>query len=200
MNKKIFLISILFIAMIGIVIFFLFFNNKTAKNIKIGNTSNSQEIVDRILNINSYEFKVEVEVNTNKNQNKYILKQQYKSPDEETQEVIEPSNIAGIKIIRKENLLRLENTNLNLSSIFENYQYLSDNCLDLTSFIKDYKQNKESKWEEKNNQIVMKTNNKEQEKTLNIDKNTGKPTKLEIRWTNKNESIYILYNEVTINS
>ena len=43
-----------------------------------------------------------MEVKSNKNTNKYILKQQYISPDVATQEVLEPSNISGIKIIKKE--------------------------------------------------------------------------------------------------
>ena len=49
--------------------------NKTAKNLKIGNNSSSQEIVDYILNISSYETQIEVEVKSNKNSNKYKMKQ-----------------------------------------------------------------------------------------------------------------------------
>ena len=51
MNKKFFVFFIFSIIAIGILIFFLFFNDKTAKNFKMGNTSSSQEIVDKILNI-----------------------------------------------------------------------------------------------------------------------------------------------------
>ena len=42
-----------------------------AKTSKIGNNSTSQEIVDYILNISSYEAEIEVEVKSNKNSNKY---------------------------------------------------------------------------------------------------------------------------------
>lgn len=198
MKKKIFII--LLILIIGIIIFYIFSNKQTAKNLKIGNNSSSQEIVDAILNVSSYETKVEVEVNSNKNKNKYILKQQYKAPDTEIQEVLEPSNIAGVKIIKNRNQLKLENTNLNLSNIFENYEYVSDNCLDLSSFVKDYKQDNQSSWKEQNNQIIMNAKNDVQEKTLYIDKITTKPAKLEIKWTNKKEKIYILYKEVNMNS
>ena len=96
-----------------------------------------------------------MEVKSNKNTNKYILKQQYISPDVATQEVLEPSNISGIKIIKKGNDLKLENTSLNLSNIFENYEYLADNALDLSCFIEDYKESQNSNYEEKDNKIIM---------------------------------------------
>ena len=35
-------------------------------------------------------------------------------------------------------------------------------------------------------------------KTLYIDKKTNLPKQLEIEWTNKNNKVYILYNEVEI--
>ena len=200
MNKKsiLILIAILFLLLVNI--FFIFFYNNTAKNLKIGNNTTSQEIVDYILNISSYEAEVEVKINSNKSQNKYILKQQYKNPDLSIQEVIEPQNIAGVKIERTEKQLKIENTKLNLSSVFEDYKYIADNLLDLNSFIKDYKENKESKWIEENNQIIMQVNKEQEQKTLTIDKITGAPKKLEINWTNKKDSVYILYNEVKINS
>jgi len=103
-------------------------------------------------------------------------------------------------MIRNGSELKIENTNLNLSTIFENYEYLSDNCLDLSSFVKDFNQNETAKWKEENNQIIMTTSQKEIEKELRIDRMTGKPQKLSIKWANKKTGIYILYNEVNINS
>lgn len=146
-----------------------------------------------------------MEVKSNKNTNKYILKQQYISPDVATQEVLEPSNISGIKIIKKGNDLKLENTSLNLSNIFENYEYLADNALDLSCFIEDYKESQNSNYEEKDNKIIMNVQTKNenkyrQSKKLYIDKSTGNPLKMEITDTNQNITVYILYNEVKINS
>lgn len=200
MKKKNIFILLAFVIIMGIIIFYVFFNAKTVKSSKIGNNSSSQEIVDYILNISSYETKVEVEVNCNKNKNQYVLKQQYKAPDISTQEVLEPNNIAGVKIIRKGNQLTIENTSLGLSSIFENYEYISDNILDLSCFIKDYQADEKANWKEENNQIIMITKQNNEEKKLWIDKNTGKPTKLEVKGMNKNNTVYILYNEVNINS
>ena len=199
MKKKSFFILFTVIILIGISVFFIFFYNKTAKSSKIGNNSTSQEIVDYILNISSYEAKIDVEIESNKNKNKYVLKQQYKSQNEIIQEVLEPSNIAGTKIIKNGNQLKLENSNLSLSSIFENYQYVSDNSLDLSCFIENYKQDSKASWKEENEKIVMKTKKEQEEKTLSVDRKTGKPIKLEIKGTNKNTGIYILYNEVNIN-
>ena len=200
-KKKIGLISTLFIVIIvGMVSCFIIFPKKTAKNLKIGNNTSSQEIVDYILNISSYETKIEVEVQNNKNQNKYILKQQYKGPDRIEQEVIEPNNIAGFKISKEGNQLKIENTNLSLSSIFENYEYVADNVLDLCSFIKDYQSDEKADWKEENNQIIMTIKQENAERKLFIDRNTGKPQKMEVKWVNKNTTVYILYNEVNINT
>lgn len=169
------------------------------KNIKIGNNKNSQEMVDDILHMKTYEAIIEVEVNSNKNQNKYVLKQKY-NEEESYQEVLEPSNIKGVKITRAEGNLKLENSNLNLTSIFENYSYLSENNLDLSCFINDYKSNNNSKYREDDNQIVMETNGNNDYKTLYINKKTGKPEKLEIVDANKKNTVYILYKEVDVNS
>ena len=201
-NKKIIFITLVVILILAILIIFLL--NKTNVK-KIGNNSTSQEIVDYILNISSYEAKIEVEVKSNKNTNKYILKQQYISPDVATQEVLVPSNISGIKIIKKGNDLKLENTSLNLSNIFENYEYLADNALDLSCFIEDYKKSQNSNYEEKDNKIIMNVQTKNenkyrQSKKLYIDKSTGNPLKMEITDINQNITVYILYNEVKINS
>ena len=195
-NKKIIIILILVIVII-LIASFTFFRGKMSKNLKIGNNTTSQEIVNYILSINSYETKVEVEVKSNKNSNKYIIKQKYNGIEDNSQEVIEPNNIAGVKIIKEGKNLRLENSNLNLTSMFENYQYISDNSLDLCSFIKDYKKGEKSEWKEKDGKIIMETNRESKQKILYID---GNPEKMEIKDNNKNIAVYILYKEVSVNS
>ena len=199
MKRKFIVILLIILLLAGIVSFFIFFPKKTAKNLKVGNNTSSQEIVDYILNISSYETKIEVEVQSNKNENRYFLKQRYLKGLKTEQEVLEPSNIAGTKIVKEGNQLKLENTNLSLNSVFENYEYVSDNCLDLSCFMEDYKEDQKANWKEENNQIIMTTTKNQETKTLWIDRLLAKPTKLEIKWTNKNTGIYILYNEVNIN-
>lgn len=193
-NKRIvFLIVLIILIAIGL---FIFFSNNETKNFKIGNNTSSQEIVDYILNINSYEAIIEVDVKSNKNENKYKIKQVYNGENNNSHEVLEPSNIAGVKLIKEGNNLKLENSNLNLTNIMQNYEYISDNVLDLYSFIEDYKSNTNSKWEEKNDKIVMKTSNR----TLYINRENGLLEKMEIHDNSKKTAIYILYNEVNVNS
>lgn len=193
-SKKIFIL--LFIIILIAIGLFIFFNNKGTKNFKIGNNTSSQEIVDYILNINSYEAVIEVDVKSNKNENKYKIKQIYNGNDNNSQEVLEPSNIAGVKLIKEGNNLKLENSNLNLTNILQNYEYISDNVLDLSSFIDNYKNDSNAKWEEKDDKILLKTSNR----TLYINRENGLPEKMEILDNGKKTAIYILYNEVNVNS
>ena len=193
-SKKIFIL--LFIIILIAIGLFIFFNNKGTKNFKIGNNTSSQEIVDYILNINSYEAVIEVDVKSNKNENKYKIKQIYNGNDNNSQEVLEPSNIAGVKLIKEGNNLKLENSNLNLTNILQNYEYISDNVLDLSSFIDNYKNDSNAKWEEKDDKILLKTSNR----TLYINRENGLPEKMEIHDNGKKTAVYILYNEVNVNS
>ena len=199
-NKKVFyLILIILLIIISIIIY-----KKMIKNSKIGNNMSSQEIVDYILNVNSYKSNVTVHINSNKNKNKYILNQEYNTENGCTQEVIEPANIKGVKIIRKDGNLKIENTPLNLSTIFENYQGLEENSLDLNAFIDDYKKYDKSTFEENDTEIIMKTKNDNQNKyvenkILYINKENKKPTKLIIEDNNQNMTINIQYNEIELN-
>ena len=202
-KRKIIIIISIIILVIIIGMFFIKFNNKTAKISKIGNNTTSQEIVDNILNISSYESEIEVEVKSNKNSNKYKIKQTCIQEGESTQEVLEPSNIQGVKIIKEGTNLKIENTKLSLTKIIENYSDITQKNLDLINFIENYRNNSNSKFEEENNQILMETtakteNNYQKYETLYISKETGKPTKMEIKDTNQNIIIYIIYNEVKI--
>ncbi len=201
MKKKYWAILLIIILIgIGGMIFY----KKSLKLNKMGNNKSSQEVVDYILNLSSYETKITVTVTSNKNTNKYILKQEFQSPNMSTQEVIEPSNITGIKIINDGTTLKLENTNLNLNTILENYTYLGNNCLDLSTFIEEYKKDTSANFEEKESEIIMKTKNNSdniyiKEKILHIDKRTGMPKQMEIKDNKQKNTIYILYNEVRIN-
>ncbi|MBO4816259.1 MAG: hypothetical protein J5507_05080 [Clostridia bacterium] len=199
-SKKIMclIIIILFIIM-GILI-----SKKMIKKTKMGNNISSQEIVDYILCVNSYKSNISVQVNSNKNTNKYVLEQEYNTENGSTQVVIEPSNISGVKIVLKDGILKVENTNLNLSKIFENYKGLEENSLDLISFIEDYKKNYNSSFEENENEIVLKTksdnqNKYHQNKILYINKEKRIPTKMIIEDNNQNTTINIQYNSIEIN-
>ena len=200
MNKnKILKKIIIMISMIAI-FFTAFFYLIKSKKIKIGNNSSSQEMIQNILNISSYESIIEVEVNSNKNMNRYVIKQNYITPDISEQEILQPENIQGIKITKTKNELKVQNTNLNITKIYNEYQYMTDNCMDLNTFIESYKQNGEQEYKEKNNEIILETKNENNPYTkyriLYISKDTGKPTRMEIKDNSKKTLIYILYKEV----
>ncbi|MBR3162502.1 MAG: hypothetical protein IKF17_00155 [Clostridia bacterium] len=200
--RKPILLFLLMIVLVCIIIV-IFFNKNMSKVFKNGNNMSSQEIVDYVLNISSYKANISVEINSNKNSNKYILNQEYISPNTNKQEVIEPSNISGVKLTRDENGLTVENTRLDLSTIYENYDYIADNCLDLSCFINDYKTSNKSTCEEKDNQVIMKTESNNENiytksKKLYIDKESLKPVRLEIKDNNKKTTVNILYNEVEV--
>ncbi len=202
-KNKTLIISIIIISIIAI-IFLIFLNNKKDKNLKIGKNTTSQEFIDYILNIKSYECNIQIEVQSNKNKSKYILKQSYIKDGEITQEVIEPSNLQGIKISKKDGNLIIENSRFSLKKIIENYKEIAENNIDLECFIKNYKENEKSSYKEEDNVIILETasngeNNYMNYKTLYISKDTGKPIKMEIKDTNKNTIIYIIYNEIKIN-
>ena len=199
-NKKIFIVFIIIL----MIIIGVFIYKNMIKNSKFGNNMSSQEIVDYILNINSYKANVTVQVNSNKNKNKYILNQEYNTENGNIQEVVEPTNIQGVRIIKKDGNLKIENTSLNLATIFENYQGLENNGLDLNSFIDNYKNCDKANFEENDTEIIMKTKNNNENKyvenkILYINKETRLPTKLIIEDNNKNITINIQYNEVELN-
>ena len=201
-NKKLFIFLILFFLSIIISIFL----KNAYKTSKTGNTiiKSSNDLAEYILNINSYEAEIEMQVNSNKNISKYVIKQKYTEPNIFKQEVLEPSNIQGVTITHDGNNIKLENTKLNLTKIYENYEYLADSFLDLKYFIEKYKENNDSEYEEKENEIIMKTNieNNEyiQKARLYVSKESKLPTKLELMDKNEKNIVYILYKEIKINN
>ena len=201
--KKKKLIIYIFLSILIIFVVLIFFRKIRAKKVQIGNNSTSQEIIDYILNVKSYEATIEVEIKKSNNISKYKIKQIYDIDKINSQEILEPSNIQGVKIIKEGKNLKIENTKLNLVSIFENYEYVSDNNLDLCTFLKEFKNNKNIKYEENEKEVIMKIIGEEKnkiQKTLYINKKDGIPIKMGIEDYNKNISVNILYNEVKVNS
>ena len=180
-------------------------NYKTSKNGNNISNKSADEIENLILNIGSYEAKANITIKSNKNQNTYVVKQKYnKEGNLYSQEVLEPSGIAGTLIQYDGKDLTIKNTNLNVKKIYENYSYIESNILSLASFIEDYKQSESKEIKEENGivtlQVKLSNNNKyTMEKTLYINKNENKIEKMEIKDTTQNVRIYILYNEVEIN-
>lgn len=208
-KSKTIMLFILIILVITILI--VFFIKNYYKNQNIGNNmsnKNLEEIEEYILNISSYQAKMQITIESNKNTNKYQLEQTYQKDKISKQIILEPSNIKGVEIIYEAGKLTINNSKLNLTTVYENYTNLTENCLWLDTFIEDYKQGKNSNntsIKEENDIVTMETKTRNENnryiynKQLFIDKKTGKPTKLLVQDINKKNLIYILYSEITVN-
>ena len=204
-KKLIIILGILAVLVTSVIIYFFIKNNY--KNLKSGNNmsnKNLKEIEEYILSIRSYNAKIEVEMQSNKNKNKYVLEQKYAEPNVQKQIVLEPSNIEGLETIFDGNNLKINNTKLNLSTIYENYSDVTSNFLWLNTFTEEYKKMIETGKQniiEQNGIIIMEIKDADElNKKLYIDRKTGKPIKMQIKNVSKNTTVYILYNEIEINS
>lgn len=204
-RKLIIILCIVIVLAVSAIIYFFIKNNY--KNLKNGNNmsnKNLKEIEEYILSISSYNAKMEVEIQSNKNKNKYVLEQKYAEPNIQKQIVLEPSNIEGLETVFDGKDLKINNTKLNLSTIYENYPDVTNNFLWLNTFIEEYKKMLEtgkSNIIEQNEIIIMEIEDaNELNKKLYIDRKTGKPIKMQIKHISKNTIVYILYNEIKINS
>lgn len=195
MSKKIFFV----ILTTSLILFFL--TQIVYKIIRTGNNINksSNDLIQDILNISSYEAELEVTINSNKTTNKYLLHQYYLKPNLSKQIVKSPSNIENLEIIYKENKLEIKNTNLGLSKIYQNYAYLNENKLWLNSFLETCNTNKYT-IQETENEIILNTKIKEYKGKLYIDKKTNLPTKIEILDNSNQAKIYIEYKEIKLNN
>jgi len=144
-KNKLIIFFILAIIIVCIIIFYVMNNKK----IEIGNNDNNQ-----ILNMNSYKAEIEVTVVSNKNTNKYKMIQEYKKGEYCVQEVEEPENIRGVRIEYSNNTLTLKNTNMDLTNIYQNYEYMAENNLFLNEFIDDFNNSSNSKMRLYYQQIV----------------------------------------------
>lgn len=202
--KKIITIAIIIITIIAII-----FIKTNYKSLKFGNNisnKSADQIKKYILDINSYELIANITIESNKNKNSYIMKEKYiKDNNISTQEVMEPENIRGVSFIYDGANLKVENTNLSLSKIYENYQYIGENTITLIDFINDYLESDESSVSETDEEIVIETKLKNGNKYVSykklcINKSTRLPSKLEIQDITQKTTIYILYNEIKINN
>jgi outer membrane lipoprotein-sorting protein len=172
---------------------------------KFGNIINrsADQIKDYILNIKSFEAEVQITVKTNKTTNTYKVSQKYVD-GKYKQVLLEPNNISGLEIVYEDGSMKIQNTRLGLSKIYENYPCIIENYLWLNSFIEDFKDSNEVRIIEEGNEIILQTTAKNGNKytavkRLYIDKKTGKPAKIEIQDVEQNILVYILYNEIKIN-
>ena len=194
-KTKLVLIILIFSVILFFLIQFVYKTVRTGNNI----TKSSNDLIEDILDISSYEAELEVTINSNKTTNKYLLHQYYISPNISKQIVKEPSNIEGLEIIYNGNKLEIKNTNLGLSKIYENYTYLNGNILWLNFFIESCNTNKYI-IEEMNEEIILNTKIGEYNGKLYVNKKTKVPSKVYIIDNNNQNRIYIEYKEIKLNN
>ena len=198
MNKKVKLFFIIFLVVLVFVFFIQIAYNlkKTGNNI----SKSTDDLIEYILNISSYEATLEVTIQSNKTVNKYVLEQYFMQPDYSKQIVKEPQNIKNLETCYYEGNLTIKNTNLGLNKIYENYKYLNENVLWLNFFIENYK--KEYHVEENNEDLILTShlNQYGYKEKLYINKKTSLPTKIEILDNSNQSKIYIEYKEIKLNT
>ena len=208
MNKILKSIFIIF----GVICVFLAIGNiikiqkigkKDYKKDENGNTKNIKEIEQYILNVNSYKAKIKVTVKSNKNVNFYELKQEVKANNETKQIALSPKDLEGIEISYKNGTIEVKNTKYNLTTIYKNYPYISDNSMYLTSFIEGYKKAENKEIKEVDNKIELsyetKKNKYNNKQKLYINKSTLLPENMQILNINNDTKVDILYNEIELN-
>ena len=72
--------------------------------------------------------------------------------------VVEPSNIEGLTILYENGKLTVNNTKLNLQTVYDNYEEITQNNLWLNSFIEEYKNNNNRSISEDSNYVIMTVN------------------------------------------
>lgn len=188
--KKVYII--LFFVIILLIIFaFCYYNTSIFGNNII--IKNENKIVDYILNIKEYEAEIEVTVKSNKTTNTYKMKQNVSNNYSST-EVISKGKINGLKIELIDKKLKVQNTELKLDKIYENYEALLNNTLFLNTFIERFKTSDGTTYISENNTVFEVSNFGK----LYVDNQTLKPIKLEIKDNTKKTNICINYNSIEI--
>ena len=127
--------KIITIITIIIVVIIAFFIKTNYKKIKFGNNmsnKSAEEVEQYILGIRSYEIQETITVESNKNTNNYIVKEKYSNDSNVyKREIVEPENLSGMVFVYDGTNLKIENSKLNLSKIYENYPYVGENIITL---------------------------------------------------------------------
>ena len=193
----------LLIVVIILLIIFLIFNYK--KSISGNNISikSKEKIIENILSGKiKYKAEIKVKIISNKNENIYVINQK-EDEKESYQEVISKGEIEGVKIFCTDDVLKVENSNLKIEKIYENYDIVTNDYLFLNNFAKDYLKNKDFQMEENDEYIIIKieikyANKYIKFKELYLDKKTGKPIKLIIKDGDKQIKASIEYINIEI--
>lgn len=198
MKRKIFIIFI--IILLILILFFVIRKIKNGNNIS---NKSADEIIEYILNIQSYEADVTINITTNKTNNTYKAKQQYlKNEKIYKQKITDDKYLDEMTICYNNETLTITNSKIEPAIVYNKYGELIQNNLSLESFINDYNSNKNSTIEENNEYIILYVpkDDKNNVKSLYINKSTNKISEMIIENGTQKSTTYIEYNEIKINS
>jgi predicted RND superfamily exporter protein len=204
MQRRFFILKKKYIILV--VIFVLIFFSFYYKKIFNGNNiikQSEEKIVDNILNDTlNYKAQIRVKIYSNKNENTYNINEE-ENEEYSCLEVTGDSDISGLRIETDKNKTTIQNTNLKLEKIYENYKPLLNNCLFLSSFSREYREAVTKEQFEENGKIVIKIKlNKSTKyikyKELYLDKETGLPQKLIVKSSDKQIVACIEYINIEI--
>lgn len=194
--------KILIILLICIILFYIFYykNFFSGNNISI---KNKKEIIEEILNGKlKYKSRIIVKIISNKNEHIYEMIQE-ETDKTSYQEVISEGNIKNLRIVYTDNVLRVENSELNLEKIYKDYEPIMSNYLFLNDFANDYLSVDEKNIEEIEEYILIKlkienTNKYIKYKELYLNEKNGLPMKLIIKDSDKLPRVCIEYTNIEI--
>lgn len=189
MKKK----YIIFFVIILLIIFVICYYN----TLKFGNNiieKDENKIVDYVLNnIINYEAEIEVIIESNKTTNTYKMKQKVLD-NCCSLEVTSTGKINGLKIESIDDNLKIQNTELKVDKIYENYKPLINNTLFLNTFINKFKESSGTTYIN-DDKLIFEVFNFGK---LYVDTKTVKPVRLEIKDNTKKSNICINYISIEI--
>ena len=189
--------------MIFLLLIFAFCGYKFFRTGNNKNIESIDELGEYILNISNYEIEANVTIYSNKNSNTYRFTE-YKMNEYQKQEIFNEEDNNSIVIENDGDKLTIKNTLLDLTQVFENYEEVAKNTIGFDAFLDDYN-NSDSvniSEDEKYYLIFVKVKNSSnkyiQNKTLFVDKKSGKAEKIEVKDINNNSTIVIEYTRFQI--
>lgn len=185
------------------IIFLCFFNYKKIFSGNTINIKNKEKNIENILNGNlEYKCDTQVTIYSNKTKNIYSIVQE-ETKEKSYQEVTNKCDIEGIRILYTDNVLKVENSRLNLEKIYENFEPIMNDYLFLSSFSNDYLESNDKSIDEENDEIIIKvkienSNKYIKYKELYVDKKTGNPLKMIIKDSDKQVRVCIEYINMNV--
>jgi len=203
-GKKMCVVVLAILLVVGV----LFFWQNSHKNLKSGNTMHIQteeELERYILNIRAYKAEMTVSIQSNKTNHRYKMRQEYEKNGIQKMIIEEPEIRKGMEIIKQGETITVKNTHLGFRNLYAEQEGMTGNYMWLPTFLETYQNDRaRSKKKTETETIFFASIQTKhpyyQYLELHVDNRTKKPTQFMVQDKDKNNRIYILYNEMEIYS